>query len=196
MMQECLSKNLFLVKEHVGVFKAANNYDIFDPATGETIMLCREENLGAITKLLRFTNYKRVTPFDIRINARDGRQLVRVTRGVSFLRSHVAVLDESNARLGGFRQRLMSLGGAFEVLDKDDRPLCHLQGKWTGWDFRFKAGDRELAHVTKKWAGIGKEFFTSADNYVLQISDDVPPDSPLRQLILAAVVCIDMVLKE
>jgi uncharacterized protein YxjI len=195
-MHECLSKNLFLVKEHVGVFKAANNYDIFDPATGDMIMLCREEGLGPITKLLRFTNYKRMTPFDIRINARDGRQLVRVTRGVSLLRSHVAVLDESNARLGGFRQRLMSIGGAFEVLDNDDRPLCQLQGKWTGWDFRFKAGDRELAHVTKKWAGIGKEFFTSADNYVLQISDDVPAESPLRQLILAAVVCIDMVLKE
>ena len=58
------------------------------------------------------------------------------------------------------------------------------------------AGDKELAHVSKKWAGIGKELFTSADNYVLQISDEVPPDSKLRQLILAAVMCIDMVLKE
>ncbi len=38
--------------------------------------------------------------------------------------------------------------------------------------------------------------FTSADNYVLQISDDVPPDNPIRELIIAAVMCIDMVLKE
>ncbi len=53
-----------------------------------------------------------------------------------------------------------------------------------------------MAHVTKKWAGLGKEMFTSADNYVLEISNSVPPDSKLRQLILAAVMCIDMVLKE
>ena len=38
--------------------------------------------------------------------------------------------------------------------------------------------------------------FTSADNYMLKINDTVPEDDPLRILILAAVVCIDMVLKE
>ena len=57
-------------------------------------------------------------------------------------------------------------------------------------------GGRELGHVSKKWAGIGKEMFTSADNYILQISDDVPSDKPVRILIMAAVMCIDMVLKE
>jgi uncharacterized protein YxjI len=65
-----------------------------------------------------------------------------------------------------------------------------------GLGFRFSAGDNDFAHVTKKWSGIGKEFFTSADNYVLQISNAVPPDNRVRLLILAAVMCIDMVLKE
>ncbi len=195
-MDERLNKNVFLVKEHVGAFKAANNFDIYDPETGQITLLCREDRLGFMTRLLRFTEYKRYTPFDIRITTPDGRQVVRITRGVAFLRSHVDVFDESDARLGGFQQKLLSVGGKFEVLDENGRGLCMLVGKWTGWNFRFEAGDRELAHVTKKWAGAGKELFTSADNYVLQISDEVPPDSKLRQLILAAVMCIDMVLKE
>jgi uncharacterized protein YxjI len=50
--------------------------------------------------------------------------------------------------------------------------------------------------VTKKWAGLAKELFTTADNYVLKITDDIPADQPVRLLILAAVTCIDMVLKE
>ena len=50
--------------------------------------------------------------------------------------------------------------------------------------------------MTKKWAGLGKEMFTSADNYILEIAESVPADSRLRILILAAVLCIDMVLKE
>ena len=195
-MHDCLNKNLFLVKEHVGAFKAANNYDIYDPETGEQVMLCREDSLGFFTRILRFTDYKRYTPFDIRITTPDGRQVVRVTRGVAVFRSSVTVLDESNARLGGFEQKLLSVGGKFEVLDEHGSALCMLVGKWTSWDFRFQAGDQELAHVTKKWAGLGKELFTSADNYVLQISDAVPRDSKMRQLILAAVMCIDMVLKE
>ena len=64
-MHEVLKKNVFLVKEHVGMFKAANNYDIHDPQTGNIIMECREERLGMLTKFLRFTKYKRMTPFDI-----------------------------------------------------------------------------------------------------------------------------------
>ncbi len=195
-MHESLNRNVFLVKEHIGMFKAANNYDIYDPETGDVIMLCREENLGALTKFFRFTDYKRMTPFDIRITTPEDQQLVRVTRGQTFLRSKVTVLNGNDEVVGGFNQKLLSIGGAFDVLDQDDQIICSLKGKWTGWDFRFIAGDTEFAHVTKKWTGIGKEFFTSADNYILQISDAVPPDNRVRLLILAAVMCIDMVLKE
>ncbi len=195
-MHELLNRNVFLVKEHVGVFKAANNFDIHDPASGEIIMLCREDDLGSITKLLRFTDYKRMTPFDIKVTTPEGQRLVRITRGTTFIRSRVTVLDGKDQVVGGFHQKLMSIGGKFDVLDENDQILCSLKGNWTGWDFRFIAGDTEFAHVTKKWSGLGKEFFTSADNYVLQISDSVPPDSRVRLLILAAVLCIDMVLKE
>ncbi len=195
-MHEALSKDLYLIKEHVGMFKAANNYDIYDPDTGAIIMECREDRLGPFTKILRFTDYKRMTPFDIQIRTPDGRQVVRVKRGVSIFLSKVEVMDDNDRVIGGFQQKFFSIGGAFTVMDANESPVCQLKGKWTGWDFRFMAGETELAHVTKKWSGLGKELFTSADNYVLEISDAVPADNPSRQLILAAVMCIDMVLKE
>jgi uncharacterized protein YxjI len=195
-MKEVLKRNIFLVKEHVGMFKAANNYDIHDPQTGNIIMECREERLGMITKVLRFTKYKKMTPFDIQIRNPDGKQIVRITRGISLLLSKVMVHDENDRVIGAFKQKLFSLGGSFNVLDAHDNPVCLLQGKWTGWNFKFMAGETQLAHVTKKWAGIGKELFTSADNYVLEISETVSADNSTRQLILAAVMCIDMVLKE
>ena len=195
-MHELLSKNLFLVKEHVGMFKAANNYDVYDPETGSVIMECREPKLGRLTQLLRFTDLKQNTPFDIHLTDTSGRPILRITRGVSILLSRVSVLDADDVEVGGFKQKLFSVGGAFDVLDKNDNVLCSLKGKWTGWEFKFLAGDTEFARVTKKWAGAGKELFTSADNYVLEISESVAPDSGLRTLILAAVLCIDMVLKE
>ena len=195
-MNEMLARNIYFVKEHVGIFKAANNYDIHDPGTGQIIMECREEHLGFFTKMLRFTDWKRMTPFDVQIRTPDGSQVVRVKRGVSIFLSKVEVLDANNQYIGGFKQKFFSIGGAFTVLDANEQPVCELKGKWTGWDFRFLSGEVELAHVTKKWAGLGKEMFTSADNYVLEISESVPADSVARQLILAAVMCIDMVLKE
>lgn len=193
---DILNRNLFLVKEHAGLFKAANNFDIFEPESGEKILECREEKLGIITKMLRFTDYKRMTPFDLEIRPPGGRTLIRVSRGVSFFLSKVKVFDGNNVLVGGFKQKLFSIGGSFDVLGPDDKVLCSLKGKWTGWDFTFMSNGVEFARVTKKWAGLGKELFTSADNYVLNITDRVPPNNPVRLLIIAAVLCIDMVLKE
>lgn len=195
-MHPAMQKNVFLVKEHVGLFKAASNYDIYDPETGQIVMECREPSLGMFTKMLRFTEYKRMTPFDVQVRSRDGQLVVRVTRGISIFLSRVKVLDENERPIGGFQQKFFSIGGKFDVLDESERPVCTLQGSWTGWDFRFVAEGAELAQVTKKWAGLGKELFTSADNYVLKVADSVRPDDPRRLLILAAVMCIDMVLKE
>lgn len=196
-MNPALNKNLFFVKEHVAMFKASNSFDIYDPETKQVVMECREDNLGFFTKLFRFTDYKTLTPFEIEIRTPQGEKIVTIKRGVTFLRSVVEVFDQNNSRIGIFRQKLFSIGGKFEVLDPNENLLCILKGKLMGWDFKFLSADnKEFATVTKKWSGFGKEFFTSADNYVLQISNDVPENHPLRQLILAAVMCIDFVLKE
>ena len=45
---------------------------------------CREDSLGILSKIFRFTGYKTMTPFDVRICLPDGRQVVRVKRGFLF----------------------------------------------------------------------------------------------------------------
>ena len=196
-MNSVLSKNIFFVKEHVRMFKASNSFDILDPETKQIVLECREENLGFFTKMFRFTDYKRMTPFNMEVKIPGGQKIVTVRRGVSFFLSKVDVLDERENVIGRFRQKFFSIGGKFEVLDANNRVLCMLRGKWTSWDFKFVANDgKEFATVTKKWGGLGKELFTTADNYILQIGSDVPAESPLRKLIIAAVMCIELVLKE
>ena len=195
-MHPALHNNLFLVKEQVGIFKASNNFDIFDPNTGAKILECREPDLGILTKIFRFTDYKRMTPFRVEVRTPAGQKVLTVKRGFSLFLSKVDVLDENDQLVGTFKQKLFSIGGKFDVLDLQEKPLCTLQGKWTSWDFRFVQDEKEFASVSKKWAGLGKELFTTADNYMLTIHDSVSKDDPVRILIVAAVMCIDMVLKE
>ncbi len=178
------------------MFKAANNFDILNPESQEIIMNCREENLGFFTKLFRFTGYKRMTPFNVEIKTSTGAKVLRVKRGLTLFLSNVEVFDENEQLVGRFKQKFFSIGGKFSVFDVNDNHLCALKGKWTSWDFKFMKDDVELANVSKKWAGIGKELFTTADNYILEIKDTVPAEQPIRVMILAAVMCIDMVLKE
>lgn len=193
---DVLNNNVYLIKEHFGILKASNSYDVYDPASGELIMECREPNLFWLTKILRFTDFKRMTPFDVQVKASDGQRVVRLMRGISLLVSKVEVRDSNNELVGYFSQKLFSIGGKFDVFNKQDELVCTLEGTWAAWDFYFKQGEKTLAHVTKKWQGLGAELFTSADNYVLDINPEVPDNSELRLLIFAAVMCIDMVLKE
>lgn len=195
-MNPILKRNAYFVKEHVGIFKAANNFDIYDPETQTVIMTCREETLGFFTKMFRFSDYKRMTPFHIEIKTASGEKVLTVKRGVSIFLSTVEVLDENNMLVGKFKQKFFSIGGKFDLLDPNDNFMCTLKGKWTSWDFKFVRDNTEFAHVTKKWAGLGKELFTSADNYMLTVNESVSPNDPLRIMILAAVMSIDMVLKE
>lgn len=194
-MNQHLNRNLFFVKEHTGIFKAANNYDIYDPETRGIIMECREPNLGFFTKMFRFTDYKTMTPFEVVISA-DGKKILTIKRGISIFLSTVEVFDENDTLIGKFKQKFFSIGGKFDLLDTNEQVLCSLKGKWTGWEFSFVKDNTEFARVTKKWAGIGKELFTTADNYILSIDEHVPVNNPMRPLIVAAVMCIDMVLKE
>lgn len=195
-MNPVLNQNLFFVREHIGMFKAANNFDIYDPETKQMTMTCREEKMGFFTKMFRFSAYKRMTPFHVEIKTANGENVLSVKRGFELFLSKVDVLDANGQLAGRFKQKLFSVGGKFDVLDPNDQVLCTLKGTWTSWNFKFANGTTEYAQVNKKWAGLGKEMFTSADNYMLKINDTVPQDDPLRILILAAVLCIDMVLKE
>ncbi|MEQ8242478.1 phospholipid scramblase-related protein [Fulvivirga sp.] len=195
-MHPVFNRNLFFVKEQVGMFKASNNYDIYDPETKEVILECREPNLGFFTKMFRFTDYKRMTPFEVVIKEPNGDVLITVKRGVSIFLSTVEVFDEKDQLIGKFKQQFFSIGGKFNLLDQNDSVVSTLKGKWTSWDFKFVKEGHEFAHVSKQWAGFGKELFTSADNYMLQIHESVPENNRLRMLIISAVMCIDMVLKE
>ena len=44
--------------------------------------------------------------------------------------------------------------------------------------------------------GIGQDLVTIWDDYMLQISLNMPADRLVKQLVIAAVMCIEMVLKE
>ena len=119
-MHPALQRNLFLVKEHVGMFKAANNFDVFDPESGSEILHCREDRLRLFAKMFRFTDYKRMTPFHVEIRTPDGEPVLSVRRGISIFLSKVQVYDENEFLMGSFRQKLFSIGGAFNVMGADD----------------------------------------------------------------------------
>jgi uncharacterized protein YxjI len=121
--------------------------------------------------------------------------VVSIHKPPSFLRAKVAVFDGSGTSLGYFKSKLFSLGGGFWIHNTSDQQVAEVKGDWKGWNFKFlDASGRELGTVTKKWAGIGKELFTSADNYIIALGDT--SSASAAPLLLAAGIAIDVVYKE
>lgn len=196
-MNSLLNNNLFLIKEHIGLFKAANNFDIYNPETSDVIMNCREEKLGFFTKLFRFTKYKMMTPFHVEITSDKGEPILSIKRSSSFFGfAPVTVYDEKDMPIGKLVRKFRLGGAKIEITDSMNNNLCTLKGNFIGWDFKISKDEIEMASISKKWAGIGKELFTSADNYILVINDNIEKNSSVRPLILSAVLCIDFLLKE
>lgn len=118
-----------------------------------------------------------------------------IHRGFAFSRK-VRIVGGNGESFGYFQTKLFSLGGGFYVFDHNNQKIAEVKGDWKGWNFKFIAADgRELGTVTKKWAGIGKELFTSADNYVISLSDP-SLGKAAAVLLLAAGLAIDVMFKE
>ena len=195
-MHQSLNKNLFLIREHFRLFSATQNYDVYDLTEGRKIIECREPELGFITKLLRFTDFSLFMPFRMDFLSPAGETVMSIKRGRTFLASRVKVLDGSGKQIGNFKQKFFSAGGKFEVKDLAKNKIFEVNGSLISREYNITRGDTGLASVTRKWEGLGKELFIDADNYVLTISDQVPKDDPVRPMLLAAVLCIDMVLRK
>lgn len=192
-----LNRRIFLVKERVAVLKLTDTYDIFDPASNRQIGIAKEITPVWVT-LLRLLIEKGKLPTKVNIHEDETQPPVAsIHRGFTILRSKIKVIGPGGKPLGYFRSKLISIGGGFLVFDNNDQQVAEVKGNWKGWDFRFlsKSG-REIGAVTKKWSGMGKELFTSADNYVISISDVATAGPNAGALLLAAGLAIDIVFKE
>ncbi len=192
-----LTRNTFFLKEHVGVLKLTDAYDIIDPATRQQIGIAREEP-PTWAKFLRLLVKKHMLPTAVNIyEGEGGPPRFSIQKPFTLFRSKVWVIDGSGERLGYFLSKLLSIGGAFQVFDTSDQKVADIKGDWKGWNFRMLNGDGdEIGSVTKKWAGIGKELFTSADNYVISIHESLADHQATKMLLIAAGLAIDIVYKE
>jgi uncharacterized protein YxjI len=192
-----LARRQFLVKERVSMMKLADTYDLFDPTTGAVIGVARDEP-AAWAKWLRLLVSKQLLPTTVRVyESESGPAKLVLTKAPAFLRPTVVVLDANGRELGRLRSKLFSLGGGFWVHDPSGQPIAQVKGDWKGWNFRFlDQNGGELGQVTKKWAGLGKELFTSADNYLIALADASGGRPDTTAMLLAAGLAIDLVFKE
>lgn len=191
-----LDRKTYVVKERAGVLKLTDIYDILDADTGQPIGIAIEEPPG-IVKYLRLLGNNKFFPTRVNVYEREGQPpILSIRRGVALFRPKVHVTSRER-EIGYFKAKLISWGPSFRIFDMQDNEIGEVKGDWKGWNFQLLApGGQELGRVTKKWAGLAKELFTTADTYVIALSDSAAGRPDVAQLLLAAGLAIDTVFKE
>jgi len=192
-----LERNTFFIRERSGLLKLTDVYDILDPVSGQPIGIAKEEP-PTWAKYLRLVTEKHRLPTAVNIYENEGQPpVLSIRRGFTFIRSKINVIAGDGRKLGFFKSKLITIGGGFNVFDASEQQVAEVKGDWKGWNFRFlNKGGREIGTVTKKWAGMAKELFTSADNYVIALTDLSGASPDTSGLLLAAGLAIDLVYNE
>ena len=193
-----LNLNIYLVRERVGWLKMSDVYDLFDPATGTQVGICIEEPPGWV-KLAKFLVNKMMLPTSVRVLEgadQTGRTLAVLTKGFTFIGASARVMDGNRRLLGSLSRSGFSLRRYFQILGPDGVEMACVKGDWKGWNFAVSDPSGVVwGTITKKWAGIGKELFTSADNYVVDLQGTT--SIPERKiLVLCTALAIDVLFKE
>ncbi len=187
----------FIVRERVAFMKLADRYDIVDPESGRIVAYAKE-TISTGLKLFRLLFGKSLFPTTIILfDEESGQALYRLVKSFSFIRSRVSVQDAGGREIGYFVSRFFSIGGRLDVFSSNGKKMADLKGNWTGWEFAFASGSGvELGRVSRRWGGFARELFTSADDYLVLVREDLRNDTDLSALILMAALAVDVIYKE
>ncbi len=190
-----LTEPILVVNQKAKLIELSNQYTVFDQH-GSAIAAVNQVGQSTARKVLRLvSSLDQFLTTRLDITDSDGRVILRLTRPGKIVKSTVIVSDGNDVEIGRIVQQ-NAIGKINFALESGGQRLGTIKAEnWRAWNFSITdAADREIARVTKTWEGLAKTMFTTADNYVLQISERAP--EPLNSLVVASALSIDTALKQ
>ncbi len=190
-----LTEPILVVNQKAKLIELSNQYTVFDQH-GAVIASVNQVGQSTARKVLRLvSSLDQFLTTRLDITDSDGRVILRLTRPGKIVKSTVIVSDGNDVEIGRIVQQ-NAIGKINFALESGGQRLGTIKAEnWRAWNFSITdAADREIARVTKTWEGLAKTMFTTADNYVLQISERAP--EPLNSLVVASALSIDTALKQ
>lgn len=186
---------VLVVNQKVKLIELNNEYAVFN-RDGTQIGAIRQVGQSAVKKVARFvSSLDQFMTHSLQLVDMDGAVQLTITRPRKIAKSKVHVADAAGNEIGSIVQKNM-IGKIRFGLEAGGAEIATLNGEnWRAWNFNIQdASGNEVARITKTWEGLAKTIFTTADNYVLQIH--TPLQEPLRSLVVASAVSVDLALKQ
>ncbi len=172
-------------------FEMKNSYDVYDD---EQRPVFRVQELGSgFVSLLKRMFLGPMRPFKAAVNDLGTQApILELTRRFRFVFHELEVRSESGELLGVVKKRWGWFRRLYNIEDASGRVIAELIGPFLRpWTFEIHADAKKVGAIRKRWSGWGKELFTDADNFGVELGEI--PDHTLKVLAFAATVLIDVV---
>lgn len=195
-MSDLLSHDVLVFSQKAKVIEMTDEYRILDDA-GNEIGTIREVGQSTTKKALRlFSGVDQFLTHKLGVFDGDDQLVLMLERPAKLMKSTIKVSDAEGTERGAILQDNVVGPKRFALVDGGGDRIGSIDGEnWISWDFAIHdSPGAEVGRITKEWAGILKEGYTTADDYLLQIEAEVSPD--LRLLMFASGAGIDLALKQ
>jgi uncharacterized protein YxjI len=189
-------QNILVFSQKAKLIELTNEYKI-QAEDGSELGMVKEEGQSKLKKAARFvSNLDQFMTHTLAVYDADDSKVLELVRPRKVFKSKLQVKDGSGREVGEIVQKNVFGKIRFDLQGAGGQELGQIRAQnWRAWNFSIvDAGEREVAKINKQWAGLGKEMFTTADNYAVEIDPLVTGD--LRLLVLASAAGIDTALKQ
>ena len=196
-MSDLLSRQRLVFNQKAKVIEMNIDFAIRDP-DGNEVGRIRQEGQSKLKKLARFvSSLDQFLTHSLAVYDSGDAKVIELTRPAKILKSTVLVKDAAGSDVGRIVQQNVVGKIRFGLQDTTGQELGSLNAEnWRAWNFSIRDvnGD-EVARITKTWEGLAKTVFTTADDYLLEVSGQ-NLSNVMRQLILASAAGVDLALKQ
>jgi len=186
---------ILVVNQKAKLIELNNQYSVFD-RNGRQIAAVNQVGQSTAKKVLRLvSSLDQFLTHKLEITDAAGAVLLRLTRPAKIMKSTIIVSDGTDREIGRIVQENM-MGKINFSLQAGGHTYGAIKAEnWRAWNFRVEDHTgQEVARITKTFEGIAKTMFTTADNYVVQIHQQLP--QPLNALVVASALSVDTALKQ
>jgi uncharacterized protein YxjI len=172
-------------------FEQKNRYEVFDEDQ-QNVLHVEEQGKGLWSTLKRLF-LGPVRPFTTHVSDAASSELVLVvTRPFRFIFHRVEVFAGNGDKIGAIERRWSWIRRIYSIEDASGRPIAEIFGPFLKpWTFEIREHGQTVGAIRKRWSGFGKEMFTDADNFGVEL--DHISDPILRALAFAATILVDVV---
>lgn len=118
----------------------------------------------------------------------SGNLKLRIVKPRALMKPRVIVQNASGQELGELKIKLRIGKAQIKMLVGGNQVGMIYAENFRAWNFSIQDNaENRIASITKTWEGFTKAMFTTADNYVVQIHQELK--DPMHSMVLAGIGC-------